>query len=200
MQSTTTKLISTLSFFRFALPGLLMVLFFAGFSYIGVFIEDDPLVMLQGGFDNVYVVGTFYLLAQIIAWIIAFYIFKYSSLFRSKVDCFLIPVLSIIFILFAQIVSYAVIFYVLTGLIIWEVNFMFSPDLDKEFATLIFVMLNTTVIIGLIANITGIYIQVRKFRKNQDTSAREPSTDKNPSRSNGNGAGASSGFEDSISI
>lgn len=203
MQLVINKLKSLLGFFRSSLPGFLLVLIFAGFSYIGVFIEEEPLLMLRGGFDNIYVVGVFYLLAQTISWLICFYVFKYHSLFETKINYLLVPVLSIVFLLCIQVVYYATVFYLLTGLILWEINFLFAPELDKQFAILLFILLNASVITGLIANFTGIYIQARKSPdKQRGNSAQNTGVegDQNTSAGNGDSSETTSSFEDSISI
>jgi len=201
MQLLITKLKSLLKLFRFLLPGLLLILIFVGFSYIGVFIEEDSLLMLQGGFNNVSVVGIFYLLSHVVSWLLCFYIFKYETLFKTKISRFLIPILSLVFLVFIQIVYYIVLFYFLTGLILWEINFQFSSTLGKQFSTLILVIFTISITIGLIANFIGIYLFKRK---NNDTqSKRGSSSDDSSGKDNGSDNSdteTSSSFEDSITI
>lgn len=191
-----TKLKSTISYFRFMLPGLLLILIFAFFSYIGVFIEEDPFLILQGGFQNIYVVGTFYLLSHVASWLICFYIFKFSNLFQSRKDTFLIPFLSVLFIVLLQPVYYIFLFYFLTGLILWEINIALSPSLSSSLYIAILLLFLTSLLIGLIFNFMGIYQSKSKRKSSKKTL---PTSDEHGSENNLDQETTSS-FEDSISI
>jgi len=191
-----TKLKSTISYFRFMLPGLLLILIFAFFSYIGVFIEEDPFLMLQGGFQNIYVVSTFYLLSHIVSWLICFYIFKFNNLFQSRKDVFLIPFLSILFIVLLQPIYYVFLFYFLTGLILWKINFALSPSLTDNLYTIAFLLFLASLLTGFVSNFMGIY-QSRSKRKNSE---KNHSTNDKHSSENNLDQETTSSFEDSISI
>lgn len=191
-----TKLKLAISYLRFMLPGLLLILIFAFFSYIGVFIEEDSFLMLQGGFQNIYVVGTFYLLSHIASWLICFYVFKFSNLFQSRKAVFLIPFLSVLFIVLLQPVYYILLFYFLTGLILWEINIALSPSLSNSLYVAILLLFLTSILVGLIFNFIGIY-QSKSKRKSSKNN--QPTGDERNGESNLNQETTSS-FEDSISI
>lgn len=193
MQPKSKQLKIILSNFRVFVPGLLITLIFTGFSYIGVFIEEDFLLMLQGGFNNIYVVAIFYLLSHITGWVLSFLIFRYQSLFQKSWHSILVPIVSTLFILFSQLLYYVIIFYLSTGLLVWEVSFLLSQESQKLLATLIFMILNGSVVLSIISNLIGIHLQ----RKKPQTSVTTESVSTSGSQSEEE---TTSSFEDSISI
>jgi hypothetical protein len=184
----------TLNIVKVFVPGLLLVIFVALFSLLGVFIEEEPLLMLKGGFDNLYVSISFFVISNLLVWFIAYYLFKYIKLFRRKIFYILVPIISAASIIFFLVIYYVVIFYYLTGLIIFEVDFLFSQTFEKSIATSILILLNSSIIISLFANLI-IMLVARKKPLIDENDPKKKIAKGNEESTNSGGT-----FEDSISI
>ncbi|HRN86931.1 MAG TPA: hypothetical protein PK863_06520 [Candidatus Dojkabacteria bacterium] len=176
------------------LPGVLLTILVVAYNLLGVFIEEEPLLMIRGGFDNLYVSISFFIISNIFTWLIVGYIFKYSRLFNRRFNYILVPIISTASIIFCLVAYYVITFYYLTGLFIFEVDFLFSKDIEKSLATSILVLLNSSIFISLFANLILILIARKKPATEKKEQDNKKTTDKNVSdTSNGT-------FEDSISI
>ncbi|HRP36940.1 MAG TPA: hypothetical protein PLS50_03960, partial [Candidatus Dojkabacteria bacterium] len=153
------------------LPGVLLTILVVAYNLLGVFIEEEPLLMIRGGFDNLYVSISFFIISNIFTWLIVGYIFKYSRLFNRRFNYILVPIISTASIIFCLVAYYVITFYYLTGLFIFEVDFLFSKDIEKSLATSILVLLNSSIFISLFANLILILIARKKpatEKKEQD--------------------------------
>lgn len=177
------------NYLKVFLPGIFLVLFFAIFSYLGAFLNDEPISMLHGGFDNFKLVIAFYIASQLTSWVLNLYFFKYNSLFKSELSYLFAPLISILSSIFTQIIYFIVIFYILTGLLLWELRFIFSTNLGNQFKILIYSAIMLTIAIGLIANIIGMFI----------TNKRSNSSN-NGSKSDNLDGNSNTGFQDSINL
>lgn len=178
---------------RVFIPGLILSILVLLYSLLGVFIEEEPLLMLRGGFNNFYVTISFFFISSILSWILAFSVFKYSRVFSRRIYYILVPIISTVSIIFFLVTYYVTIFYYLTGLFIFEVDFLFASTLEKSLATTILIILNFSIFISLFANLISILI-VRKKPKINEENKTESSNDKDGSES------SSGSFEDTISI
>ena len=154
-----------LKLFRFAkilIPGILITLFVAIFSYVGVFIEEEPFLMLQGGFDNTLLVLSLYFLSNILGWIISFLVFKFPELFNHKINYLFVPIFSIIWTILIQLIYYLLLFYYLTGLLLLEINVDFSSEIESRIISSVLIMLNSSVLIAVTFNLVAIFINRRK--------------------------------------
>lgn len=176
------------------LPGVLLTILVVAYNLLGVFIEEEPLLVIRGGFDNLYVSISFFIISNIFTWLIVGYIFKYSRLFNRRFNYILVPIISTASIIFFLVTYYVIAFYYLTGLFIFEVDFLFSKELEKSLATSILILLNSAIFISLFANLILILIERKK-------PAVEQEKENNKEVQDNNEAGSTGGtFEDSISI
>ncbi|HRN70835.1 MAG TPA: hypothetical protein PLS49_06675 [Candidatus Woesebacteria bacterium] len=180
-----------INIFKILLPGLMQVVFVLLFGLLGVFIEEEPLLMLLGGFDNLYVSISFFIISNIVVWIICFYIFKYGNLFSRRFNYLLVPIFSTLFIVLFLVIYYLILFYYQTGLLIYEVDFLLSENLEKTLATSVLIILNTSIFISLLANILIILVTRKSPKQQSDV---KEAKDKDTSDTMNNT------FEDSITI
>lgn len=185
---------SILNFIKVFLPGLVLTMIVIAYNLLGVFIEEEPLLMIRGGFDNLYVSISFFIISNIFAWLIVAYLFKYSKLFNRRFNYILVPIISTASIIFLLVAYYVITFYYLTGLFIFEVDFLFSKELEKSLATSILILLNSSIFISLFANLILILIARKKPAVEKEKGNTKEVKDNNESGSTGGT------FEDSISI
>lgn len=191
MQNILKFLINILRVF---LPGITITTLVTLYSLLGVFIEEEPLLILKGGFNNSYVSMSFFIISNLVAWIIVYYIFKYSKIFSRRLNYILVPIISTSSIVFFLTVYYILAFYYLTGLIVFEVEFIFSNTLEKTLAKSLLILLNSSILISLFANIIIILIS----RKNPVHS--EEKTGEKVRNGDSESSNSSGTFEDSITI
>lgn len=191
MQNILKFLINILRVF---LPGITITTLVTLYSLLGVFIEEEPLLILKGGFNNSYVSMSFFIISNLVAWIIVYYIFKYSKIFSRRLNYILVPIISTSSIVFFLTVYYILAFYYLTGLIVFEVEFIFSNTLEKTLAKSLLILLNSSILISLLANIIIILIS----RKNPVHS--EEKTGEKVRNGDSESSNSSGTFEDSITI
>lgn len=191
MQNIIKSIITSLKVF---LPGVVLSVLVVAYNLLGVFIEEEPLLMIRGGFDNLYVSISFFIISNIFTWLIVGYIFKYSRLFNRRFNYILVPIISTASIIFCLVAYYVITFYYLTGLFIFEVDFLFSKELEKSLATSILILLNSAIFISLFANLILILIERKKPALKNDPGTKKEEKNNNESESSGGT------FEDSISI
>lgn len=182
-----------LNIIRVFLPSLILSVLVLLYSLLGVFIEEEPLLMLRGGFNNLYVTISFFFISSILAWLIALSVFKYTKLFTRRIYYVLVPIISTVSIIFFLVTYYVAIFYYLTGLFIFDVDFLFASTLEKSLATTILIILNFSIFISLFANLISILIVRKKPKINEENK-------KETSKENANSESSGGSFEDSISI
>ncbi|MCA9379626.1 hypothetical protein KC675_00420 [Candidatus Dojkabacteria bacterium] len=183
-----------LNIIKVFIPGLLLIVLVTLFSMLGVFIEEEPLLMLKGGFDNPYVSISFFVISNILVWLIAYYLFKYLKLFSRRIFYILVPIISTTSIIFFLVLYYVVIFYYLTGLYIFEVDFLFSKSFEKSIATSVLIILNSSIFISLFANFIFILVARKKPIINQNDPKKKVGKEDDDTTNSGGT------FEDSISI
>ncbi len=183
-----------LNIIKVFLPAVVLSVLVMAYNLLGVFIEEEPLLMIRGGFDNSYVSISFFVISNLLTWFIVAYIFKYSKLFNRRFNYILVPIISTASIIFFLVTYYVIAFYYLTGLFIFEVDFLFSKELEKSLATSILILLNSAIFISLFANLILILIERKKPALKNDPGTKKEEKNNNESESSGGT------FEDSISI
>lgn len=179
---------------RILAPAITHTLLTFGYGYLGVFIEDDRYLLLTGGYNNLYVFVSFFVISNILTWFIVYFIIKYQNIFKYKVNYILAPVISTFTILLSFLAYYIGVFYWLTGLILIDMDFIFANSLNREISIIIFSIINFIILTSLISNIVFIIVYRKNLSKNphmEDTPSKDETTDGDVPTSN---------FEDSISI
>ena len=179
---------------RFLAPAITHTLLTFGYGYLGVFIEDDKYLLLTGGYNNLYVFVSFFVISNLLTWVIVYFIFKYQNIFKYKVNYILAPVISTLTILFSLLAYYLGVFYRLTGLILTDMDFLFSNSLNKEILIIILSIINFIVLTSLISNIVFILVYRKNLSKNPALGESDDKVDKSDEDA------PTSNFEDSISI
>lgn len=187
------KLINVISIvIKLFSPGVIILLLFVMFSYIGVFIEEDNYLLLIGGFTNPLIVISFYLLANFGGWIISSYIFKLKSIFTSVASELMLPIISFLIIILLQIIYYYFIFQYLTGVQIYQLDALFSKGLLLHTRNTLIMMISSSILISALFNIYLIFA-ARGLRK--------PKVESSPGMENNEiDTATASTFENSISI
>jgi len=197
MHIVLSKIFSILKLSKLFIPGIITVVLVALFSYLGVFIEEEPLLMLKGGFNNKYVFLSFFVLSNLLAWTLSQLIFKYSSILNGKVSILFITILSVAFELTALCAYYFSVVYILTGLIPWRIDIAFSDQLAKEIMQIVLFLAGTVILVGLCSNMILTFINQKNASKRQIDNQPEESS-KNASEKSSSETVSS--FENSISI
>lgn len=173
-------------------PGVMILILFFMFSYIGVFIEEDNLLLLIGGFKNPLIVISFYLLANFTGWIISIYIFKLKSIFNSTESELIYPTISYFLIVLFQLGYYIFLFKYLTGIQIYQLDVLFSKELSLNIRNSLIMMIFSSILISALFNIYLIF---------SSRGSRKPKVQSAPGMENNEiDTTTASSFENSISI
>jgi hypothetical protein len=189
------KILTTISLVF--LPGLLVVFFFFAFSFIGVFIEEDKYLLLVGGFQQFIIMLVLFIFANFLAWFIVEFVFKYSKLLTSGFKTLLLFLSSWLIQIICFGLYYYILFYVISGLRLNNINFIISEKFSNDLRILAFGLFVILTLINITAHIIFLTLRHAEVGKSENNNVSEK---KSEGKFQGEAKENSSSFEDSISI